>query len=262
MATTTLNDTTFYWEEHGSGTPVVLLSGYSANHSFWMNQLPTLAKHHRVIILDNQGIGSTIDKGLPLTIFSMANEIAGLLEELGVANAAVVGHSMGGSLGICLATEHPHLVRHLVLASSTAKIRPLTRHVLTNLLDLRLSELKLFTLIQTMIPWFYSNESIADGRRPAELIHYFIEHQRTQSMRDQSRQLDAALAFDRRDMLGEIKVPTTVIAGEYDLLTPLADSEHLAQNIPNAKLFILKCAHNLPHELPQELNKLLLDALK
>jgi 3-oxoadipate enol-lactonase len=261
LALKTCGDTQFYWEEHGDGEPIVLISGYSANHAFWMPQLATLAKHFRVILFDNPGMGDTFDKGGPLTIRDMAHRIADFLTDIDVKQAHVVGHSMGGCLGVCLAALHPKRVKKLVLINSFSKLRPLACHVLTNLLNLRLADIKLFTLLNAMIPWFFCDSSIKDGKRPAELIDFFIKNKNLQSISNQSRQLDAAMAFDGKDWLGYIHAQTLIIAGEYDLLSPVADSVHLHQSLNDSQMVTLPAAHNMPQELPQEVNNQLLKFL-
>ena len=101
MALQTSAETQFYWEEHGVGEPLVLISGYAANHAFWTPLLAPLAKKYRVILFDNPGMGDTFDKGGPLTIRDMARRIGEFLVDIDASNAHIIGHSMGGSLGIC-----------------------------------------------------------------------------------------------------------------------------------------------------------------
>lgn len=261
MALQTSADTQFYWEEHGIGENLVLISGYSANHAFWIPLLGELTKHFRVILFDNPGMGDTFDKGGPLTIRDMAHRIADFLTDIDVEKAHIVGHSMGGCLGVCLAALYPQRVKKLTLINSFSRLRPLARHVLTNLLDLRLADLKLFTLLNSMIPWFFCDKSIKDGKRPAELIDFFIKNKNLQSISNQSRQLDAAMAYDGKDWLKHVKCETLIIAGEQDLLSPVADSLHLKKSIQNAHLVTLPAAHNMPQELPNEINKELLHFL-
>ena len=262
MALQTSAETQFYWEEHGAGDPLVLISGYAANHAFWTPLLEPLAQHFRVILFDNPGMGDTFDKGGPLTIRDMAHRISAFLTDIDVSRAHVVGHSMGGSLAICLAALHPKRVRKLVLMNSYSRLRPLSRHVLTNLLNLRLADVKLFTLLNAMIPWFFSNDSIRNGKRPAELVDFFVKNQNLQSLSNQSRQLDAAMAFDAKDWLSDITAKTLIIAGEEDLLAPIEDSICLHESIEGAELLSFTAAHNMPQELPKEISNALLKFLR
>lgn len=252
-------NTQFYWEEHGEGDPIVLISGYSANHAFWTPQLGPLAQKYRVILFDNPGMGDTYDKGGPLTIRDMAHNIAQFLTDIDIERAHFVGHSMGGCLGICLAALHPHRVKKLALLNSFAKLRPISRHVLTNLLNMRIADVKSFTLLNAMVPWYFCDNSIRDGKHPAELIDFFIKNQHLQSIPNQSRQLDATLAFDGNAWLPLIRAQTLVVAGQYDLLSPLEDSIHLHQSLDTSQIVTLAAAHNMPQEIPQEVNRVLLD---
>ncbi len=261
MALQTSAETQFYWEEHGVGKPLVLISGYAANHAFWTPLLSSLAEHYRVIIFDNPGMGDTFDKGGPLTIRDMAHRIAAFLSDVDVECAHVVGHSMGGSLAICLAALHPNRVDKMVLLNTYPRLRALSRHVLTNLLNLRLADVKLFTLLNAMIPWFFSNESIQEGKRPSELVDFFVKNQNLQSISNQSRQLDAAMAFNAEDWLAYINAETLILAGEYDLLAPVDGSELLHDGIRNSTLKLFPAAHNMPHEIPDEISNELLQFL-
>jgi pimeloyl-ACP methyl ester carboxylesterase len=261
LALQTSAETQFYFEEHGVGEPLVLISGYAANHAFWTPLLGKLAQQYRVIIFDNPGMGDTFDKGGPLTIRDMAHRIATFLSDIDVERAHVVGHSMGGSLAICLAALHPKRVKKLVLLNSYHRLRALSRHVLTNLLNLRLADVKLFTLLNAMIPWFFSNESIQEGKRPAELVDFFVKNQNLQSISNQSRQLDAAMAFNAEDWLAEITAETLILAGDADLLAPVEDAEVLHDGIRHSTLKTLPAAHNMPQEIPKEIASELLGFL-
>lgn len=251
MALQTSAQTQFYYEDHGIGEPLVLISGYATNHAFWTPLLGQLTKRYRVIIFDNPGMGETFDKGGPLTIRDMAHRIAEFLHDIGIEHANVVGHSMGGSLAICLAALYPKRVKKLVLLNPYPRLRALSRHVLTNLLNLRLADVKLFTMLNAIIPWFYSNESIQQGKRPAEMVDFFVKNQRLQSISNQSRQLDAAMAFNAEDWLAEVQAQTLILAGEYDLLAPADDCEILHDGIRYSTLKKLPAAHNMPQEQPQ-----------
>src|SRR5262249_17134615 len=115
-----------YYEEHGSGPPLLLIMGLAADSTAWMFQVPDFEKHYRTIVFDNRGVGpttkppgpSTIPPTPPgpYTIHEMADDAAGLLDALDVRRAHVVGVSMGGMIAQELALRHPERVQSLVLA--------------------------------------------------------------------------------------------------------------------------------------------------
>lgn len=118
-ATAEVNGLTMYYEVHGdSGEPLVLLHGaYMTIPTNWAGLIPTLSQTHQVIALELQNHGRTSDRDTPITYEGMADDVAALLDHLGVEKAAVFGYSMGGGVAIRLAMQHPERVSRLVVAS-------------------------------------------------------------------------------------------------------------------------------------------------
>ena len=107
------------YRELGSGPPLVLIMGYAGTMETWEPQLvDTLARHFRVVIFDNAGIGGTRALPSPLTIDAMANQTSALISALGLGRPDVLGWSMGGMIAQALAVLHPGQVRRLVLCAT------------------------------------------------------------------------------------------------------------------------------------------------
>jgi pimeloyl-ACP methyl ester carboxylesterase len=114
-----INGLEMYYEVHGSGPPLVLLHGSLVTIDLnWSQVIPTLAKTHQVIAIEQQGHGHTGDIDRPLSYEQMADDTAKLLRFLEVENADIVGYSMGGTTALQLAIRHPGLVRKLVVISA------------------------------------------------------------------------------------------------------------------------------------------------
>ena len=109
-----VNGLKMYYEIHGTGEPLVLLHGAFGTAEGWTQVLPTLAKSHRVILVELQGHGRTGDIDRPLSFGQMAEDVAALLKQLKIQQIDVFGYSMGGSVAGALAIKHPELVRKLV----------------------------------------------------------------------------------------------------------------------------------------------------
>jgi pimeloyl-ACP methyl ester carboxylesterase len=114
-----VNGLQMYYEVHGSGEPLVLLHGAFATIDLWGPILTTLAENHRVIAVELQGHGHTADIERPFSYEEFADDIAAMMDHLGIARADVVGYSMGGNTGLQLALRHPDLVRKLVAISAS-----------------------------------------------------------------------------------------------------------------------------------------------
>ena len=116
MTTAKIGENELYYEEHGSGDPLLLIMGLATPSEGWMLQTPEFAEHYRTIVYDNRGVGRSSKPAGPYTIHEMADDAVGLLDQLGVERAHVLGISMGGMIAQELVLHHPDRVRGLVLA--------------------------------------------------------------------------------------------------------------------------------------------------
>ncbi len=117
MSYADVNGISLYYEEHGSGQPLVLLHGGLAAGSTYAPILPELARGRRVVLVDLQAHGHTADADRPLRYETMADDIAGLVGHLGLEQADVMGYSLGGATALRTAIQHPELVRRLVIVA-------------------------------------------------------------------------------------------------------------------------------------------------
>ena len=221
------------YREIGSGPPLVLIMGYAGTMETWEPQLvDTLARHFRVVIFDNAGIGGTRALPSPLTIDAMANQTSALIRALGLGRTDVLGWSMGGMIAQALAVLHPDQVRRLVLCASfpgvgtvippQAKINDLTNG---NGLSV------LFPADQPMAAAAFS--AGAQSYVNAEVASNTVI----------AAQGDAALAwFHGADPAGrktsQISAPTLVADGAEDQLDAVSNSRAIARLIPGARLVI------------------------
>lgn len=113
-----VNGINLYYEEHGTGAPLVLLHGGGGSIGMFGELLPTLAAERRVIAVDLQAHGRTADIDRPLRIEHMADDIAALLAHLGIASADIMGYSLGGAVSIQTAIRHPEIISRLVVVST------------------------------------------------------------------------------------------------------------------------------------------------
>jgi pimeloyl-ACP methyl ester carboxylesterase len=112
-----LNGISLYYEEHGSGEPLVLLHGGIGAGELLAPIVPALAAGRRVIVVDLPGHGHSTDRDRPLRPELMADDIAALIRHLGLERADVMGYSLGGLVAVRTAIQHPDVVRRLVAVS-------------------------------------------------------------------------------------------------------------------------------------------------
>ena len=108
-----VNGASIWYAVFGKGSPVVLLHGGLANSNYWGNQVPALAAKHQVIVIDSRGHGRSTRSSAPYGYELMASDVLGVMDQLGVKQAAIVGWSDGAIIGLSLAMHHPDRVARL-----------------------------------------------------------------------------------------------------------------------------------------------------
>jgi pimeloyl-ACP methyl ester carboxylesterase len=116
-----VNGINLYYETHGAGRPMILLHGGLGSGEMFGPILPTLADHHQVIVVDLQGHGRTGDIDRPLDVRLMADDIAALVDHVGLQKPDVVGYSLGGGVAFQVAIKYPEKVGRLVSASANIR---------------------------------------------------------------------------------------------------------------------------------------------
>jgi pimeloyl-ACP methyl ester carboxylesterase len=115
-----VNGLKMYYEVHGSGEPVVLLhGGFMTITNTWEGWIGELSKTRKVIAVEMQGHGRTADIPREPSSENNADDVAALLEHLGISRADIIGYSMGGGVALQVAVRHPERVRRVVVISST-----------------------------------------------------------------------------------------------------------------------------------------------
>src|SRR5580698_6628843 len=115
MPYTTSDGTRIYWEESGSGEPLLLIMGLGYSHEMWHRTRPLMSAHYRTIVFDNRGVGkSDVPQGA-YSIAQMAADAAAVLDAAGIQKAHVFGGSMGGMIAQEFALNYPERVNRLVL---------------------------------------------------------------------------------------------------------------------------------------------------
>ncbi|MEU2614625.1 alpha/beta hydrolase [Micromonospora sp. NPDC007271] len=116
-----VNGINLYYETHGTGRPMILLHGGLCSGEMFAPILPALTDHHQVVVVDLQGHGRTADIDRPLDVALMADDVAALIDHLGLERPDVVGYSLGGGVALQVAIRYPHRVGRLVSASANIR---------------------------------------------------------------------------------------------------------------------------------------------
>lgn len=257
-----------YYEEHGSGEPLLLIMGLAADSRAWVFQLPALSRHYRTIVFDNRGVGRSSKPPGPYTIHEMADDTAALLEALNIESAHVLGVSMGGMIAQELVLRHPGRVRSLVLACTypepDAEIERQRRFTLSQLggsidasgeVRIDLTAVDPLALFQHLLPSVFNPEFI-QNELPKLMEIFAGTLQYGFSLEAILGQVEAVMNHRATDRLHQIEVPTLVITGDADRLVPPGNSDILARHIPNARLVkVPGGSHGFNFETPDVFNR-------
>ena len=258
----TVNGIQMAYSDSGSGSPAALLvHGFPLNRSMWDPQAGHLrALGLRVIAPDLRGFGaSEAGPPGPLTMDQHADDLVALLSELGVREPVVyVGLSMGGYVGFALWRRHPEIVRAFVLVDTRASADTQAGLADREKMARRAEELdNPQPAIDAMLPRLLSPH-LPPGSLPEQLVVGMIATSSARAVADGARGM--ALRPSSFPTLATITVPTLVLVGEYDALTPPSDSEAIAQGISGARLVtIAEAGHMSNIENPDEFNQALVE---
>ena len=253
-----INGIDVHYEVVGEGEPLLLLAGFTCDHSVWLPVVGLLSPHRRVVLMDNRGSGRSASPDEPYTIRQMADDAAALLDHLGVSRADVAGHSMGGQIAQELALAYPERVRSLSLLSTWLKPSGVFAAVINSLGRLA-GEVGPATFAAVSGPWVFTDDFFDAIAGQAAATAEPPPIPQAHAVRRQSR---AILDNDTTDRATTLRVPTLVLVGQDDILTPLKLSEAVARTIPTAELVILdRGGHANTVETPNEMAAALLKFL-
>ena len=198
-----VNGINLYYETYGAGRPMILLHGGLGSGEMFGPLLPALADHHRVIVVDLQGHGRTADIDRPLDVRLMADDIAALIDHLGLERPDVVGYSLGGGVAFQVAITYPQKVGRLVSASANIRRAAIYPEMLQQQGQVNaaaaefLKDTPMYQLYQRVAP------------RPEDFPRLLDK-------------IGEAMAkdFDFTEGIRDLQVPTMVVAADADMAPP------------------------------------------
>lgn len=240
---------------------VVLSAGLGGAATFWAPQMAALEAHYRVLAYDHRGTGANPGP-LPdsYTIAHMAADVVDLLDDAGIAQVHLLGHALGGLVGLQLALDAPGRLRRLVLVNSWDRLDPHTARCFeARLALLRHVGPEAYVKAQPIFLYPAAWLSAHAERMARDDAHGIAHFQGAPTL---EARVAALQRFDVADRLQAIAVPTLVAASRDDVLVPYTCSERLARGLPNATLSLVpEGGHGFTVTEPEPFNQTMLSFL-
>lgn len=243
------------YTETGSGPKIVLLHPVGLSSEFWPLLPNKLKSDYTVVTVDLAGHGVSPNAEQPGEMAHRVHEVVELLQEIGEP-VLLLGVSFGGMIAMQIAINHPELLRGLVLAACPAQIPIAGRPAILERAKVAEEGGMRAVVDGTLARWF------SPAFLPSDMVRRIRDRLLRNKPSNWAAAWEAVVEHDVIDRLGEINVPTLVIAGEADAATPLAAKKALSAAIPGSRLAVILGAPHMVHiERPEEFAKFVSDFL-
>jgi pimeloyl-ACP methyl ester carboxylesterase len=240
-----VNNTNLGYDDHGMGLPIIFLHAFPLDKSMWQGELITLLsdERYRLIALDWRGFGESEINNPISTMELFADDVAALMDSLGIEQAVLCGLSMGGYAAFAFLRKYPQRVFGLILADTrpgadTAEAQANRENVA------RIAETQGTAAIADLqVPRLLSEYTRQHHPEVVIRVRQMIEAATVQGIAAASRGM--ARRADSTALLASIACPTLVIVGEQDALTPPSVAQEYAAQIPGAQLVVITNAGHL-----------------
>jgi pimeloyl-ACP methyl ester carboxylesterase len=232
------------YEVDGDGPPLLLLHAFPLGLAMWEHQSDDLANSVQVIRFDDRGFGSSPPGSGPLTMDQIADDAAALLDLLGHEKALVGGSSMGGYASLAFARRHGARLAGLILVGTRAGADSEEGRKRRSHLASRALEDGARPVVEAFLPGLVGETSHKE--RPDLVASVDQAIMRTAPRGLANALLGMGAREDSTPSLKEISVPTLVVCGLEDTLTPPAESEALQRGIRGSRLELIERAGHLP----------------
>jgi 3-oxoadipate enol-lactonase len=253
-----VGDINIYYEIHGEGEPLIMINGAGGTVEWIRRFIPIYSREYRLVVFDNRGAGQTDRPDMAYTTAMMADDLAGLLDAIGIDSAHVRGVSFGGMIAQEFALRHPKRVRSLILLVTSCGG---SHSIIGPSAGLgKAQQMPPKEATEALLRCFITQEFVEKNPKLFELLIAFaLEHPIDPG--SLAKHGDAIKRHDTYDRLPEIRVPALVLAGDADTVIPVENARILASRIPDAELVILKNAGHMLIEAAQEADRITLDFL-
>lgn len=258
MANLLANKINIYYEVHGQGKPLVLVAGFTCDHTFWSSVVDELSKKYQVLVFDNRGIGQTQAPNDSFTVETMADDTMALIKQLGLHKPIIVGQSMGSGIAQVIGKKYPQEVEKLILINTFTHLLKVPELAFISTGELQQLNIPISYRVKSIAPWVFSNEFLSQPNQVENLIKLAEENRYPQTIDGYQGQLRALEQFDSRSWLPQVVLPTLIIAAAEDLIAPVAGAKEVNTLLGTVARFVLISGG---HASPIEQPKAVIDAI-
>lgn len=240
MALLRVDDIHLAYTEAGSGPPVVLIHGYPFNRTLWTEQVAALSNNYRIVVPDLRGFGESKCAEGPATMTRMAQDVSQLMDELEISRAVIGGLSMGGYVALAFYQQFPSRVRALVLADTRSQAdTEEAKQTRAQQAQKALAE-GMAGIADAMLPKLLTPETVS--KRPEVVKRIRDMMLKTKPEGAAAALLGMAERDDQTELISRIDLPTLILVGREDVITPVPDSEMMHSRIVGSQLVVIENA--------------------
>jgi len=243
MSKVEVNNIQIAFDETGSGSALILLHGFPFNRTLWREQVFALSPTHRVITPDLRGFGESDVAESPATMADMAQDVVALMDSLGIERATIGGLSMGGYVVLAFYKLFPERVSALILSDTRPQADSEEAKVT------RAKQAKdalaegMAGIANSMLPKLFTPASVATKPHDVQRVREMM--MTTKPAGAAAALMGMAVREDHTETLAQINVPTLILVGREDPITPLSDSENMQKAIAGSQLVIIDNASHV-----------------
>jgi pimeloyl-ACP methyl ester carboxylesterase len=233
------------YAQEGSGEPLILIPHLAADHACYAFQVADYAKHFTCISVDLRDSGESDKPGGAYTTQTLADDVAALMQAIGLEKAHVSGISLGAAIGMWLGAKYPERVQSLSLHSAWPATDDYIRAVVGGWQVMaRALNSATETLVQAIFPWCLMPELYAEKPDYVRSLAEFVRSRPAQPVDAFIRQSDAVIGHDAAAQLPRISAPTQITFGRHDVVTSTRFADALSHGIGNSELHVFEnCSH-------------------
>lgn len=255
----TADGASIFYQVTGEGEPLLLLHGYPLSGALFARNVEVLSQEYQVITVDHRGYGLSLTPAVPDNVAIYASDAMAVLDELGIDQAIIGGHSMGGPITFEMYQMAPERFRGMILIDTIAAPASPIEAGLWNGFIAEVEQLGIsMAYVNNLIKEMLSGDTRLNQPEQAQYLATVVQQASVESAIGGATAL--ANRPDYTDLLGQIEVPTLVYTGIEDTVYPFPVSQMLAEAIPNSTLATIPGAsHAAIFEAPDESNQAILD---